>query len=153
MSGNIICSGGRTSWLSSESEKKYIFWLDSHHSVMVEDLPEQATPPLECSEKTKSSNFENSTARFRTASQPWFQKQFLKSWLDHYPLAKLAKREVQTKKYTNKQTKIEIFNFHNQITNHVTVLISEQFLESWLDHFPLAKLAKREVHKMRKSPI
>ena len=76
-------------------------------------------------------------------------EQFLESWLDNFPLAKLAKREVQT----NKQTKIEKFNFHNQITDHVTVLISEQFLESWLDHFPLPKLAKREVHKMRKSPI
>ena len=44
-----------------------------------------------------------------------------------------------------KKIKILNCNFHSQITDHVTVLISEQFLESWLDHFPLAKLAKREV--------
>ena len=46
------------------------------------------------------------------------------------------------------EKKIKVVNckFYNQITNHVTVLISEQFLESWLDHFPLAKLAKHEVH-------
>jgi len=50
--------------------------------------------------------------------------------LDHFPFAKLAKCDVQTKKQTNKQTKIENFNFHNQTTDHVTVLISEQLLES-----------------------
>ena len=60
-------------------------------------------------------------------------------------IGQLAKRKVQTNRWTNKQRKIENFNFHNQITNHVTVLISEQFLESWLDHFTFAKLAKREV--------
>ena len=38
-----------------------------------------------------------------------------------------------------KKIKIVNCNFHIQITDHVRVLISEQFLE------PLAKLAKREV--------
>ena len=51
-----------------------------------------------------------------------------------------------------KKIKIVNRNFHNQITDHVTVLISEQFLESWLDHFPLAKLAKREVYVPEKKP-
>ena len=44
-----------------------------------------------------------------------------------------------------KKFKIIDYNFRKQITYHVTVLISEQVLESRLDHFPLAKLAKREV--------
>ena len=35
--------------------------------------------------------------------------------------------------------------FPQAYSSHVTVLISEQFLESWLDHFPCTKLAKREV--------
>ena len=46
-----------------------------------------------------------------------------------------------------KKIKIVNCNFHN----HVTVLISEQVLETWLDHFPLAKLAKPEIQTNKKT--
>ena len=52
----------------------------------------------------------------------------------------------------SEKIKIVNCNFHKQITYHVTVLISEQFLGSWLDHFPLAKFAKREVYVPEKKP-
>ena len=44
-----------------------------------------------------------------------------------------------------KKFKIIDCNFRKKSTYHVTVLISEQVLESRLDHFPLAKLTKCEV--------
>ena len=50
-------------------------------------------------------------------------EQFLELWLDHFPFANWQNvRYKQTSKQTNKQ-KIENFNFHNQITDHVTVQI------------------------------
>ena len=54
---------------------------------------------------------------------------------------------------SEKKIKIVNCNFHNQITDHVTVLISEQFLESWLGHFPFVKLAKREVQTNKQTKI
>ena len=40
------------------------------------------------------------------------------------------KKNVQFEKSGVKKIKIVNSNFHNQITDHVTALISEQFLES-----------------------
>ena len=37
--------------------------------------------------------------------------------------------------YSVQEIKIVSCNFHKQTTYHVTVVISEKFLESWLDHF------------------
>ena len=42
-----------------------------------------------------------------------------------------------------KNVKIVNCKSRKQNTYHVTVLVSEQLLESWLDHFPFVKLAKR----------
>ena len=54
-------------------------------------------------------------------------------------------KEVWSLKRSEKKIKIANCNFHMKITNNVTALFWEQFSESWLDHFPFAKLAKRKV--------
>ena len=61
---------------------------------------------------------------------------------------------IMTAAHKSGVKKINIVNchFHKPITYHVTVLISGQFVKSWLDHFPLAKLAKCEVYVPEKKP-
>ena len=107
---------------------------------------------LECSEKDQNCKLQFPQPDYWPRHSPDFRTVF-GIMIGPFSFCEIGKTWGTNKQINNKQTKIEIFNFHNQITKHVTVLISEHFLESWLDHFPLAKLAKRGVHKMRKSPI
>ena len=65
-------------------------------------------------------NFHNQITDHVTALIP---EQFLVLWLDHFLLWNWHNvRYRQTSKQTNKQTKIENFNIHNQIWNHVTAM-------------------------------
>ena len=44
-----------------------------------------------------------------------------------------------------KHIKLKNIKIFGQIINHVTLLISEQFSESWSDNSSFAKLSKREL--------
>ena len=78
----------------------------------------------------------------------WDQPKMTRAWSLSHPSHKELRQINETRllysraEWKVKNCKLQC-NFQQQITNHVTVLISEQFLKSWLDHVPLAKWARQ----------
>ena len=79
---------------------------------------------------------------------------FLQSWLDNYPLAKFGKNflqkteaDLETWCVPISSNFFENWDWNHVSTNHVTALITEQFLDSWSNPLSLVKFRKRILQK------
>ena len=97
--------------------------------------------------KTSKSEMLKFSGRLWTTSPSWYQNSFwnhdqtillLRNWANvNYVTQKI-------RKFMN-HIKLKNVKIFGQIINHVTVLISKQFSESWSDNLCFVKLSKREL--------
>ena len=103
--------------------------------------------------KIQKLHFSKSERNFRTTSQHWFQNCFWNHDWTIILLRNLAKisyrkqRQIWNHDVPISSNFFENWDWNHVSTNHVTALITEQFLDSWSNPLSLVKFRKRILQK------